>query len=117
MHQRLSETFGDNKLAFNCFCSYNNLPNTLNVSFVGWSFRGREILKNCKQTEASVGAACHTHTGDKPSSILLAHHVPFEQAASAVRLSVGRNTCKEDIDAVVLDFKQAIEVLLQNYKD
>lgn len=61
-----------------------------------------------------MGAACHTHAGDKPSSILLAHHVPFVHATSAIRLSVGRSTCKNDIDIVVGDLKQAIEILEQN---
>jgi cysteine desulfurase len=71
------------------------LPNTLNVSFPGFS--GRKILAGIYDLEASVGAACH---GDEehPSPVLTAMGVPPEVALGAVRLSVGRSTTMAEVE-------------------
>jgi cysteine desulfurase len=72
------------------------LPNTLNVSFPGLS--GRAILSGVWDLEASVGAACHGNE-EHPSPILTAMGVPPETALGAVRLSVGRPTSLEEVEA------------------
>lgn len=64
-----------------------------------------------KTFQASVGAACHSDAVSRPSHILTAIGVPYEIAMNALRLSVGRNTTKQDIDLVVLDLKDAVECL------
>ena len=66
------------------------------------------LLEKC---QASVGAACHTHAGSKPSPILLACGISEDVAVNAMRLSVGRETTKEDIDTFIDDVSKAISKL------
>ena len=87
------------------------LPNTLNISMIGDVLQGRRVLSTCKILQASVGAACHSDMGDRPSSILLAHGVSESTARNAIRLSVGRETTKEHIDCILKDLKFAVDVL------
>jgi cysteine desulfurase len=70
------------------------LPNTLNVLFPGVS--GRRVLEACPQVMASTGSACHDDN-EEPSAILMALGIPREVALGAVRLSLGRNTTRDDV--------------------
>jgi len=83
------------------------LPNTLSVRFGG--FRGGELLELCREdVEASTAAACHT--GGGVSTTLVNSFLWGEAgAAETVRLSVGRDTSKEDIIKVVKAFKSAVK--------
>ena len=107
LKQKLEDTFGEN-IIFNT-PSDNALPNTLNISFIGASLKGSKVLNACKHLEASLGAACHSHQGDKPSHILLAHGLPDYVARNAIRLSIGRETTREDICVIVSDLKSSVE--------
>lgn len=112
LKEKLSEMFKD-KIVFNGL-TCPTLPNTLNVSFTeSESLRGRKILQNCVCLQASVGAACHTSVGDKPSAILLAHGIPEHIANNAIRLSIGRETTEDCIDKVVEDLRAAVQRILQ----
>lgn len=66
------------------------------------------MLSQLEHSQASVGAACHSHAVSKPSSILLACGVPEHIAINALRLSVGRDTTRADINIFVTDLKNAI---------
>lgn len=70
------------------------LPQTLNVSVD--RAVGHAILAACAEVAASTGSACHsgTHT---PSPVLLAMGLPPERALSALRLTLGRWTTREDV--------------------
>jgi cysteine desulfurase len=71
------------------------LPNTLNISFPG--VIGSALLERLKnEIAASTGSACHEgkHT---PSAVLKAMGLSDEQALSAVRLSLGRDTTEREI--------------------
>lgn len=72
------------------------LPNTLNVLFPGVS--GRQLLAACPGVLASNGSACHADS-EEPSAILLALGIPRDAALGTVRLSIGRHTTTEDVDA------------------
>ena len=72
---------------------------------------GNHVLSQLKRCQASVGAACHSHAGSKPSPILIACGVPEEIAINAMRLSVGRDTTKEDIDTFIGDLTEAVNKL------
>ncbi|XP_067085603.1 selenocysteine lyase [Osmerus mordax] len=112
MEQRLKAVFGDSKLRFNSlFPGSECLPNTCNVSILGPGLEGRKVLSSCKRLLASVGAACHTNRGDGPSHILLSCGVPPEVASNAVRLSVGRNTSREEVEQAVQDLRAAVTTL------
>jgi cysteine desulfurase len=77
----------------------NRLPNTLNISFLGYN--GSEILSLLgDDVAASTGSACHSGLVTI-SPVLRAMNVPIEIARGAVRFSLGRYTSKEDIDTVL----------------
>ena len=72
------------------------LPNTLNVSVDGAD--GTELLARAPEVAASTGSACHTGRTE-PSAVLTAMGLPEPRALGAVRLSLGRCTSAEDVDA------------------
>uniref|UniRef100_A0A8C7Q2F4 Selenocysteine lyase n=1 Tax=Oncorhynchus mykiss TaxID=8022 RepID=A0A8C7Q2F4_ONCMY len=104
--------FGRERIHFNShFPDSETLPNTCNVSILGAGLQGRKVLSCCRRLLASVGAACHSHRGDRPSHILLSCGIPEEVAANALRLSVGRGTSRAEVGLVVEDLKNAVERL------
>ncbi|XP_060624078.2 selenocysteine lyase [Anolis sagrei] len=112
LEERLEAEFEEEGINFNCrLKGSKRLCNTSNFSIMGSGLQGRLILSHCKTLLASVGAACHSKNGDKPSSILLSCGIPYDVAQNALRLSVGRNTSREDVDLIVEDLKQAVTQL------
>ncbi len=75
---------------------HERLPNTLNVSFPG--LRGSDLLGGLPELAASLGAACHAGV-ESLSPVLTAMGVPSEVARGALRLSVGRPTTQEEVEA------------------
>ncbi|XP_070765274.1 selenocysteine lyase [Enoplosus armatus] len=111
LEERLKAVFKD-KIHFNShYPGSDILPNTCNVSILGPALQGWRVLSNCTRLLASVGAACHSNSGNRPSHILLSCGVPSEVAANALRLSVGRGTTKADVDAVVEDLMETVQLL------
>ncbi|KAM4739184.1 selenocysteine lyase isoform 1-T2 [Anableps anableps] len=111
LEERLQDVFRD-KIRFNGhYPGSDVLPNTCNVSILGPALQGWRVLSNCRRLLASIGAACHSASGNRPSYILLNCGVPTEVAANALRLSVGRGTTKEEVDAVVEDLRETVELL------
>ncbi|XP_023381795.1 selenocysteine lyase [Pteropus vampyrus] len=105
---RLLAEFG-NKVHLNSqFPGTERLPNTCNFSIRGPQLQGRLVLAQCRTLLASVGAACHSDHGDRPSPVLLSCGIPFDVARNALRLSVGRSTTRAEVDLVVQDLKQAV---------
>lgn len=96
LEHQLQEKFGDNVCINGKFLTSDRLPNTCNVSFIKQKLKGGEILSRAPSVQASVGAACHAQ--DRPSHILIATGVPESVAWKALRISVGRETTKADID-------------------
>jgi cysteine desulfurase len=80
------------------------LPNTLNVLFPGVS--GRRVLENCPQLMASTGSACHADS-EEPSAILTAQGIARDAALGAVRLSLGRSTTREEVEAAAVHLAEA----------
>ncbi len=72
------------------------LPNTLNVSVPG--LEGGKILDAIPSLMASTGAACHDRTVTL-SHVLSAMSVPPEVGMGAIRLTLGRSTTLEQIEA------------------
>ena len=75
--------------------SKDRLPNTLNVRFPNVS--AVALLARAEGVAASTGSACHAGS-EKPSGILLSMGIAPEQALGAVRLSLGRQTSRQDVD-------------------
>ncbi|XP_077205389.1 selenocysteine lyase isoform X2 [Paroedura picta] len=112
LEERLKAVFEEQGIHFNCRLEGSRrLCNTSNFSILGSGLQGRLVLSRCKTLLASVGAACHSDTDDQPSSILLSCGIPYSVAQNALRLSVGRDTSKEDVDHIVEDLKQAVAQL------
>jgi cysteine desulfurase len=92
----LKNRFGD-RVVLNGHAEHR-LPNTVNVSFVGYS--GADILAALDGIAASTGSACHSGRVDL-SPVLRAMRVPEHIGAGAVRFSLGRATTREEIDAAI----------------
>uniref|UniRef100_A0A1A8IZ96 Selenocysteine lyase n=1 Tax=Nothobranchius kuhntae TaxID=321403 RepID=A0A1A8IZ96_NOTKU len=111
LEERLQDVFRD-RIRFNShYPGSDVLPNTCNVSILGPALQGWRVLSTCRRLLASVGAACHSASGNRASHILLNCGVPSEVAANAVRLSVGRETARADVDAVVEDLRETVQLL------
>ena len=89
------------------------LPNTLNVSFLGRD--GREILAAMPEVAASTGSACHSG-GTEPSPVLAAMGVPREVGAGAIRVSLGRMTTHEELEALVERLMEVMPVLARGVR-
>ncbi|NXA07906.1 SCLY lyase, partial [Sapayoa aenigma] len=115
LEARLEASFGKQRIHFNShFKGSKRLCNTSNFSILGPGLQGRRVLAHCKVLLASVGAACHSENGDRPSSILLGCGIPPDVAQNALRLSVGRDTTRADVDLAVQDLVQAVAQLEQD---
>ncbi|XP_052083129.1 selenocysteine lyase-like isoform X2 [Mytilus californianus] len=112
---KLQEAFKDRIHLNGKFPSSERLPNTCNVSILSDKLQGHKVLSNCRILQASIGAACHSQ--NRPSPILLAIGVPESVARNALRLSVGRETTKDDIDCVIQDLIQAVNQLENHTKE
>ncbi|KAL4630707.1 selenocysteine lyase [Arapaima gigas] len=116
LEQQLQAVFGKEKIHFNShFPGTETLPNTCNVSVLGPGLQGNatapagwKVLSKCRKLLASVGAACHSDRGERPSHVLLSCGILPEVATNALRLSVGRATTKRDVDLVVADLREAV---------
>lgn len=74
-----------------------HLPNTLSLGFPG--VIGAELLSNTPEVAASPGSACHSGS-TKISPVLSAMGVAHEYALGAIRLSLGKYTTEDEIDAI-----------------
>ncbi|MCW2242468.1 cysteine desulfurase family protein [Azospirillum canadense] len=84
----------------------HRLPNTLNVSFVGWV--GADLLARLDGVAASTGSACHVGSV-KLSPVLEAMGIAPEIGKGAVRFSLGRRTTAEEIDQVAKSVATVID--------
>ena len=106
------QKFGFKNLHFNGRSNKcDRLPNTCNVSFISSdNYKGYLILSQTKRLEASTGACCHS--GElKPSKIILAMNKNKNVASNSIRLSVGRDTTKNEIDLIVEDLENALNLI------
>ncbi len=104
----LQGRFG-NRVVLNGHPTYR-LPNTLNVSFLGYS--GAELLAWLEGVAATTGSACHS--GDLAMSpVLAAMGLSPEAGMGAVRFSLGRGTTRDEIDAVIERLTDALASVAQ----
>ncbi len=83
------------------------LPNTLNVCLPGAD--GAKLLDAVPEISASTGAACHDRSVSL-SHVLAAMNVPKEIGRGALRLTLGRENTRQDID-------RAAELILSAYAE
>jgi cysteine desulfurase len=76
------------------------LPNNVNVSFAGVHGESLLVGLDLAGIMASSGSAC-TSGSTEPSHVVLALGVPDELASSSLRLTLGRDTTREEIERTV----------------
>ena len=86
------------------------LPNNVNFSFRFIEGESLLIMLDMKGICASSGSACTSGSLD-PSHVLLAIGLPHEIAHGSLRITLGADTSKEDLDYVVDCLKEIVEQL------
>lgn len=88
----------------------DRLPNNANFSFQFIEGESLLIMLDMKGICGSSGSACTSGSLD-PSHVLMAIGLPHEIAHGSLRLTLGADTTKEDIDYVVDETKAIVERL------
>lgn len=87
--------------------SVKRLPNNINLSFRFVEGESLLIMLDMKGIAASSGSACTSGSLD-PSHVLLAIGLPHEIAHGSLRLTLGEDTTKEDLDYTLEQLKEII---------
>lgn len=85
----------------------NRLPNNVNFSFRFIEGESLLIMLDMKGICASSGSACTSGSLD-PSHVLLAIGLPHEIAHGSLRMTLGEETTKEDLDYTVDTLKEIV---------
>lgn len=88
----------------------NRLPNNANFSFQFIEGESLLIMLDMKGICASSGSACTSGSLD-PSHVLLAIGLPHEIAHGSLRLTLGEDTTKEEIDFTIEAMKEIVAKL------
>ena len=83
------------------------VPNNINFSFQFVEGESLLIMLDMKGICASSGSACTSGSLD-PSHVLLAIGLPHEIAHGSLRMSIGADTTKEDIDYTIDQLKEIV---------
>lgn len=87
--------------------SVKRLPGNVNVSFAAVEGESVLIMLDMQGICASGGSACTTGALD-PSHVLLALGVSSELARGSLRLTLGEDNTREEVDIVVEELKQIV---------
>ncbi|WP_230400107.1 cysteine desulfurase NifS [Novisyntrophococcus fermenticellae] len=90
--------------------SVKRLPNNVNISFQFIEGESLLIMLDMEGIAASSGSACTSGSLD-PSHVLLAIGLPHEIAHGSLRLTLGEDTTKKDVDFTVDKIKGIVERL------
>ncbi|MFA9408893.1 MAG: cysteine desulfurase family protein, partial [Candidatus Dadabacteria bacterium] len=90
----------------------NMLGNTLNLSILGAVGESLTMNLDIEGVAVSTGSACSEGAVD-PSHVLSAMGLSREEAASSIRISLGRFTEKEDIDYAASVFPKVVDRIRQ----
>lgn len=88
----------------------NRLPNNVNLCFQFVEGESLLIMLDMKGICGSSGSACTSGSLD-PSHVLLAIGLPHEIAHGSLRLTLGSDTTREDMDATVEAIKEIVTQL------
>ncbi len=86
------------------------LPNNMNISFQFIEGESLLIMLDMAGICASSGSACTSGSLD-PSHVLLAIGLPHEIAHGSLRMTLGEETTKEDMDYVIEKLKEIVDKL------
>lgn len=88
----------------------NRLCNNVNVTFRYAEGESILLLLDYKGIEVSTGSACSSNTLE-PSHVLRALGLVQEDTHGSIRISIGKETTKEDIDYTIDSIKEVVEQL------
>lgn len=88
----------------------HRVPNTLNISFIGASSEAMVASMDMKGFAISSASACSSGSSE-PSYVIKAMTDSTLETLSAVRISIGRETTKKDLNAAVKAFTECVETL------
>ncbi len=86
------------------------LPNNINVSILDVEGESLILYLDKYGIQTSTGSAC-TSVNLEPSHVLLALGLPYEYAHGSLRLTLGKNTAKKDLDYVLKVLPQIVKKL------
>jgi cysteine desulfurase len=86
------------------------IPNTTNLSFESVDGESIVLGLDLHGICISTGSACSTGEPE-PSHVLLAMGLPPNQAQGSIRISLGKTTREEDIDAVIQALSETVKKL------
>ena len=86
------------------------VPNTSSLSFQGIDGESIVLGLDLRGICASTGSACSTGEPE-PSHVLLAMGLSRREAQGSIRLSLGRATRDEDVDATVAALAETVQQL------
>ncbi len=95
--------------------SQRRLPNNINLSVDGVEGEALMLYLDAFNVSVSTGSACSTAEAD-PSHVLMAIGKTREQAASSIRITLGRKTSKRDLNYVLKVIPELVQVLRQTSK-
>jgi len=78
----------------------DSLANTLNISFPGAEGEAILLYLDLEGIAVSTGSACASGSLD-PSHVLLAIGIPVDYAHGSIRITMGRDTTREDVDYMI----------------
>lgn len=85
----------------------NRLPNTSSISFPGAEGEAVAITLDLKGVAVSTGSACSTGA-TSPSHVLMAMGLSARQCETALRISLGKDNTREEIDRAVELLAEAV---------
>ncbi len=112
LYARIAAGLGKERISLNGHPD-RRLPNTLNVSIRG--IVGEDLLGRIAGIAASTGAACHAGSTE-PSSVLLEMGLSRELALGALRLTLGRWSTQEEINAAATRIVDAAKRLMDEIR-
>jgi len=86
------------------------LPNTSNIRIAG--AMADAVIVNARNIEMATGSACSSNTME-PSHVLTAMGLDRTAADECIRISIGRQTTRDDIDVAVSEISQAAQFVRQ----
>ncbi|MDD1774677.1 MAG: cysteine desulfurase NifS [Methanobacterium sp.] len=90
----------------------NRLPNNINFRFTGIEGESLVLHLDAKGIASSTGSACSSKKLE-PSHVLMALGLKEVDAHGSLRLTLGKENKKEEIDYIVDSIKNAVETLRQ----
>ena len=86
------------------------LPNNVNLRFTGIEGESMVLHLDSKGVAASTGSACSSKSLE-PSHVLIALGLEHVEAHGSLRLTLGKENTKEEVDYVITAVKEVVETL------